>query len=292
MPPKKTNAVNSVVSDLIRAAAGASARNVSDEDVDKYVADLILKEAEEKRKKYNQVGVKAYQPDTPPSNKPKPNTRFLLNMVKATDSHNQAVIKANEENVAKLRQERLERERKQREESRRKDDERRRSRHHRHHRDDDDHHHHHHESKSGSTREPPSSSTEEERSHHSSRHKRHRSRSRSRSRSPLKRDGNKRHKHKEKETSSVQFKGRGKVKINSSMDKYFSKGYDPLLDVASDKEDDYVFALNDDKKKKTKKKSKKKKKKSKKNDTDSDSSSSVDIGPPPPVVRAWDVGKA
>lgn len=64
MPPKKTNAVNSVVSDLIRAAAGAGARNVSDEDVDKYVADLILKEAEEKRKKYNQVGVKAYQPDT------------------------------------------------------------------------------------------------------------------------------------------------------------------------------------------------------------------------------------
>lgn len=64
MPPKKTNAVNSVVSDLIRAAAGASARNVSDEDVDKYVADLILKEAEEKRKKYNQVGVKAYQPNT------------------------------------------------------------------------------------------------------------------------------------------------------------------------------------------------------------------------------------
>lgn len=64
MPPKKTNAVNSVVSDLIRAAAGASARNVSDQDVDKYVADLILKEAEEKRKKYNQVGVKAYQPNT------------------------------------------------------------------------------------------------------------------------------------------------------------------------------------------------------------------------------------
>jgi hypothetical protein len=64
MPPKKTNAVNSVVNDLIRAAAGSSARNVSDEDVDKYVADLILKEAQEKRKKYDQVGVKAYQPNT------------------------------------------------------------------------------------------------------------------------------------------------------------------------------------------------------------------------------------
>lgn len=74
------------------------------------------------------------------------------------------------------------------------------------------------------------------------------------------------------------------------MDKYFSKGYDPLLDVASDKEDDYVFALNQDKDKK-KRKSKKKKKKSKKS-SDTDSDSSVDIGPPPPAVRAWDVGKA
>ncbi|CAO0791270.1 unnamed protein product [Mucor circinelloides] len=267
MPPKKTNAVNSVVSDLIRAAAGASARNVSDEDVDKYVADLILKEAEEKRKKYNQVGVKAYQPNTPPSNKPKPNTRFLLNMVKATDSHNQAVIRANEENVAKLRQERLEREKKQREESRRKDDERRHSRHHRHHR---------HESDSRSRRESQSP----ERTHN----KRHK---RSRSRSPSKKN-KKRHKHDEEE-KPVQFKGRGKVKINSSMDKYFSKGYDPLFDVESDKEDDYVFALNDSKDKK-KKKSKKKAKKSKESETDSDSS--TNIGPQPPVMRAWDVGKA
>lgn len=64
MLPKKTNAVNSIVSDLIRAAAGSSAKNVSDQDVDKYVADLILKEAEEKRKKYNDIGVKAYQPIT------------------------------------------------------------------------------------------------------------------------------------------------------------------------------------------------------------------------------------
>lgn len=57
------NAVNDVVSELIRAAAGSKARYVSDQDVDKYVADLILKEAEEKRKKYNKVGVQAYQPD-------------------------------------------------------------------------------------------------------------------------------------------------------------------------------------------------------------------------------------
>jgi hypothetical protein len=57
------NAVNDVVSELIRVAAGSKARNVSDQDIDKYVADLILKEAEEKRKKYTQVGVQAYKPD-------------------------------------------------------------------------------------------------------------------------------------------------------------------------------------------------------------------------------------
>ncbi|KAI8642011.1 hypothetical protein BD408DRAFT_344977 [Parasitella parasitica] len=221
MPPK-----NSVVNDLIRAAAGASARNVSDEDVDKYVADLILKEAEEKRKKYDQVGVQAYKPNT---SKPKPNTRFLLNMVKATDSHNQAVIKANEKNVAKLRQERLERERKQEDESRRKKDNERHS-----------HRHHHHNSKKQKQR----TAAEE-----------------------------------------VQFKGRGKVKINSSMDRYFSEGYDPLLDVESEKEDDYVFAVDDDKK------TKKKKKKSKRSRSSSSSDSSNEIGPKPPPIRAWDAGK-
>ncbi|CEI89383.1 hypothetical protein RMCBS344292_03745 [Rhizopus microsporus] len=103
---KSNNAVNSIVSDLMRAAAGAGARNVSDEDIDKYVADLILKEAEEKRKKYQEVGIQAYQPVT----KPRPNTRFLLNVVKATDSHNQAVLRANERNINKLRKDRLKRE--------------------------------------------------------------------------------------------------------------------------------------------------------------------------------------
>ncbi|KAG1473244.1 hypothetical protein G6F56_001065 [Rhizopus delemar] len=98
---------NNVVSDLMRAAAGSGARNVADQDIDQYVADLILREAKEKQKKYNEIGIRAYVPSTP---KPKPNTRFLLNVVKATDSHNQAVIRSNEENVARLRRERSRRE--------------------------------------------------------------------------------------------------------------------------------------------------------------------------------------
>ncbi|KAI8360861.1 hypothetical protein EDC96DRAFT_226967 [Choanephora cucurbitarum] len=195
MPPKKTNAINSVVTDLIRAAAGASARDVADEDVDKYVADLILKEAEEKRKKYNAVGVKAYQPEP---QKPKPNTRFLLNVVKATDSHNQAVIRTNEQNVARWRRERLERER--------SGPTRKRT----------------YETTSLSVRSsspPPTTTTS---------------------------------------SQPVSVRGRGKVRLHeSSMDKYFSKGYDPLLDIMdSDQEDE--------KRRKKKKHKSEKKKKSKK----------------------------
>lgn len=59
----KPSAVSSVVNDLIRAAVGGDARNVGDENLDKYVADLILKEAEAKSKKYQSVGVSAYMPE-------------------------------------------------------------------------------------------------------------------------------------------------------------------------------------------------------------------------------------
>ncbi|CEP18486.1 hypothetical protein [Parasitella parasitica] len=273
MPPK-----NNVVNDLIRAAAGASARDVSDDDVDKYVADLILKEAEEKRKKYDLVGVQAYKSNTPPSSKPKPNTRFLLNMVKATDSHNQAVIRANEKNVAKLRQERYERERKQRDESnRRKDDEKH------------SHRHHHRSSKSTSISTSKSKPKRKEVFGSSSKDKRH-----SRSKSPSNSKKDRKKQKRDTAAEEVQFKGRGKVKINSSMDKYFSEGYDPLLDVEPEKEDDYVFALDDDKKIKKKKKKKSKDNRSSSSSSSSSSSnsdSSDEIGPKPLATRAWDAGK-
>ncbi|KAI8051046.1 uncharacterized protein B0P05DRAFT_591913 [Gilbertella persicaria] len=239
MPPKQQSAINSVVTDLIRAAAGAGAQHVADEDVDKYVADLILKEAEEKRKKYKDIGVKAYLPE--PTQKPKPNTRFLLNVVKATDSHNQAVIRANEENVTRLRRERLERERHQTKKRRSQSPFKR------------------HESRSTSKRHrspsPEHSRSERDTMDHGQHlHSHHRSSS-------------SKNKHKHRSPSppqSVQYKGRGKVRINvSSMDKYFSKGYDPLLDIDSDQEQV----------KKEKKKSKKKKKKNK--------DSEDEIGPHP-----------
>ncbi|KAI9250393.1 hypothetical protein EDC94DRAFT_527149 [Helicostylum pulchrum] len=238
------NAINNVVANLIRAAAGSSAKDVSDQDVDKYVADLILKEAQEKRIKYDKVGVEAYQPNgLIKKPKPKPNTRFLLNVVKATDSHNQFVIKANEDNVAKLREERLQREREERE--------RRRSREHR--RDDKKH-------DKGDTHKKSSNDHSIER---------------------------------QEASNNVQYKGRGKVRINvSSMDKYFSKGYDPLLDVDSDKEE-YVGTKRKRKEHRKHKSEKKNHKKKKHYSSSSSSSSSSEEEEEQPIkqVRAWDVGK-
>lgn len=303
MSEKPKNALSNVVSDLIRAAAGSSARNVSDADVDKYVADLILKEAQEKRKKYDVLGVKAYQPNgLPDKPKPKPNTRFLLNMVKATDSHNQAVIKANEDNVAKLREERLERERC----TRLKEIEEKHARERRRHRLTNDRHY----TSSSSDHKKRRRSIDDEKEDKDREHRKHKKKSSSDTSSSHTSKSSSRHHHHhhhdKKDTKQpqqsqepIQYKGRGKVRINvSSMDKYFAKGYDPLLDVDSDKEEEYVFAKEEDssKKKKHKKKSKKSKKKSHKHrektpSSSSSSSSSEEEESAPKPVRAWDIGK-
>jgi len=56
-----TNSLSSVVSNLVRAQMGTSlAPTVTDEDLDRHVAELILKEAKKKAERYNQHGVHAY----------------------------------------------------------------------------------------------------------------------------------------------------------------------------------------------------------------------------------------
>jgi hypothetical protein len=55
---------SSAVSDLVRAAAGGDTSKVPDEDLDKYVADILLREAQVNKKKYNDIGVKAYLPNS------------------------------------------------------------------------------------------------------------------------------------------------------------------------------------------------------------------------------------
>lgn len=55
--------LSTVVSQLVRASMGASLQpTVTDEDLDRHVAELILKEARQKEEKYGKDGIRAYLP--------------------------------------------------------------------------------------------------------------------------------------------------------------------------------------------------------------------------------------
>src|SRR3954447_23840719 len=56
------SALDAVVNQLVRASVGGVPSTIPDDDLDKYVADLILKEAAVKNKQYNKEGVRAYLP--------------------------------------------------------------------------------------------------------------------------------------------------------------------------------------------------------------------------------------
>ncbi|CCU77671.1 hypothetical protein BGHDH14_bgh01773 [Blumeria hordei DH14] len=58
---------------------------------DDYVADLLAKDAKERSIRYSSIGMKAFA-SSKPDNKPKPNTRFLRNIIKDTDNHNAALL--------------------------------------------------------------------------------------------------------------------------------------------------------------------------------------------------------
>ncbi|KAB8290407.1 hypothetical protein EYC80_010840 [Monilinia laxa] len=60
---------------------------------DDYVADLLAKDAKASSIKYSSMGLEAYAKESkPPANKPKPNTRFLRNIIRDTDNHNSALL--------------------------------------------------------------------------------------------------------------------------------------------------------------------------------------------------------
>ncbi|KAI8577071.1 hypothetical protein K450DRAFT_253516 [Umbelopsis ramanniana AG] len=276
---------SSAVSDLVRAAAGGDTSKVADEDLDKYVADILLREAQVNKKKYNDIGVKAYLPNsgTPPSTLPKMNKRFLLNVVKATDSHNQALIRATEEQ-AQANRRRIERE--ERDRSRRR------------------------------SRSPTSIAKRSRRSRSRSPYKDYERRERDRSSSPT--SSPRRHQsvdtHPDNSSSSessedektVTFKGRGNITAGgpSAMDKYFSKSYDPSQDTGKVvDEDGWVDSHAHSKKKKSKSKKSKSKgkeeslrkhkhKKSKKEKTSDANHRSLNDGIVySKGVREWDVAK-
>ncbi|KAI0545608.1 hypothetical protein F4679DRAFT_458199 [Xylaria curta] len=71
---------------------------------DDYVAELLAKEANDCSLKYSAMGLDAYKSDKRPANQPKPNTRFLNNIIRDTNNHNRALLaKENAESQARLR---------------------------------------------------------------------------------------------------------------------------------------------------------------------------------------------
>ncbi|KAI0297607.1 hypothetical protein B0F90DRAFT_1819197 [Multifurca ochricompacta] len=100
------SSLSSVVSGLLRAQMGASVSStVTDEDLDRHVAELILNEAKKKAEQYGQQGIRAYLPQ-PESNVPKANKRFLSSIIRNTDDHNKSVLRAQALSGAEIRIER------------------------------------------------------------------------------------------------------------------------------------------------------------------------------------------
>ncbi|KZT73362.1 hypothetical protein DAEQUDRAFT_748928 [Daedalea quercina L-15889] len=110
------SSLSSVVSNLVRAQMGTSlAPTVTDEDLDRHVAELILKEAKQKAEKYGQDGIKAYlRSNDNDSNAPKANKRFLSSIIKSTDDHNKTILRAQAQAAEEIRLEREEQERRER----------------------------------------------------------------------------------------------------------------------------------------------------------------------------------
>ncbi|KAI9634119.1 uncharacterized protein MKK02DRAFT_38790 [Dioszegia hungarica] len=87
--------LNSVVSSLVRAAAGISA-DISDAELDAHVAKLLAEEAKASELKWSELGLGGLLGtgrDAPDANAPKPNKRFLASVIRTVDGHNAALLR-------------------------------------------------------------------------------------------------------------------------------------------------------------------------------------------------------
>ncbi|KAF9535714.1 hypothetical protein CPB83DRAFT_842209 [Crepidotus variabilis] len=111
-----SSSLSSVVSGLVRAQMGASVpSSVTNDDLDRHVAELIVKEAKKKAELYMQKGVRAYTTNSlSDSNAPRANKRFLSSIIKSTDEHNRTILKAQSDAAEEVKRERREQERQQR----------------------------------------------------------------------------------------------------------------------------------------------------------------------------------
>ncbi|KAI9668328.1 MAG: hypothetical protein M1829_005532 [Trizodia sp. TS-e1964] len=72
---------------------------------DEFIASALKKDARDSSIRYSALGLQAFLPKRPTSNAPKPNTRFLRNIIRETDSHNSALLaKEAEDSRLRLRQ--------------------------------------------------------------------------------------------------------------------------------------------------------------------------------------------
>ncbi|KAH9973320.1 hypothetical protein BGW80DRAFT_1309899 [Lactifluus volemus] len=105
-PGMGDGSLSSVVSGLVRAQMGTSlSSTVTDDDLDRHVAELILKEAKKKAEQYGHQGVSAYLPQ-PEGNVPKTNKRFLSTIIRHTDDHNKSILRAQALSASEIRMER------------------------------------------------------------------------------------------------------------------------------------------------------------------------------------------
>ncbi|CAA7265864.1 unnamed protein product [Cyclocybe aegerita] len=111
-----SSSLSSVVSGLVRAQMGTSVSStVTDDDLDRHVAELILREAKKKAEKYGQQGIRAYiSSNLSDGNAPRTNKRFLTSIIKSTDEHNKTLLRAQALAAQEVKQEREEQERRQR----------------------------------------------------------------------------------------------------------------------------------------------------------------------------------
>ncbi|KAK7063934.1 hypothetical protein R3P38DRAFT_2593844 [Favolaschia claudopus] len=110
------SSLSSVVSTLVRAQMGSSVPpQVTDDELDKAVAELILKEAKKKAERFGQDGIRAYlRSGLSDSNAPRTNKRFLSSIIRSTDDHNKTILQAQAQAAQELKRERDEIERRER----------------------------------------------------------------------------------------------------------------------------------------------------------------------------------
>ncbi|KAF8634969.1 hypothetical protein AX15_000693 [Amanita polypyramis BW_CC] len=133
-------------SSSLSALVRSSTSTVTEDDLDRQVAELILKEAKKKAEKYGQQGIRAYiSSNLLDSNAPRANKRFLSSIIRSTDDHNRTILRAQALAAQEIKREREERERRERRLRAQEAADARRS----HRRKNSRHHRHHHEHSRG-----------------------------------------------------------------------------------------------------------------------------------------------